>query len=133
MTVAKRSAGIVVLLGLIAALFPSMVVGAEALHVGDPGVTPPRVIKQGESKAPELCKHGHTWQGYLFLYQVRVDELGNATLIKPLKVPTITPPCPELFEAHRETIQHTKYRPALFKGKPVPVVIAVSVQYEVGR
>ena len=92
----------------------------------DGGATEPIQLSGANPAFPEIARDRH-FSGSMFVFEALIDESGNVGNVRTLRMPKITPPTPEVEQACIAAIRAWKYRPATFRGKPVPALLTVSV------
>ena len=69
----------------------------------------------------------HHFSNPIFIFEAVIDERGLVQNLRVVSEPKCIPPWPELTQAARKAILQWRYKPATFKGTPVPVYLTVSV------
>jgi hypothetical protein len=89
------------------------------------GTTLPELVSRVEPDLP--CREGHHFDSGILVFEGVITELGEVTELKATRVPTITPPCPQMVQTCLEAISKWRYRPATRLGKPVRTPLSVSI------
>ena len=89
------------------------------------GIVPPRKIVNVPPVYPALARSAHI-QGVIVLDAV-IDTDGTVTAVRVLR------PLPILDEAAVEAVRQWKYTPALANGRPVAVVMTVTINFSLAQ
>lgn len=98
--------------------------GQEPIHVGG-NVTAPRKRHHVNPIYPAVAAAARV-QGTVVI-EATIDENGNVVNARVLRS------IPVLDGAALEAVGQWKYEPTLLNGRPVPILMSVSVQFELGR
>lgn len=94
--------------------------GARAVHVGGK-IKPPMKIKNVAPIYPEIAKSAHV--SGVVVIEATVGEDGKVADAKVLRS------VPLLDQAALDAVRQWEYKPTLLNGKPVPVVMTVSINF----
>jgi TonB family protein len=95
---------------------------AGAVRVGG-AVPEPRKLKAPSPNYPPIARQGRV-QGAVVL-EVTISPEGKVVDLTPLRGPD------ELIEAAIEAVRQWEYTPTLVDGKPVPVILTVTVNFRI--
>jgi hypothetical protein len=86
-------------------------------------VSEPVEIEKSLPNVPERLK---TWKARILVVEGIVQNDGSVTAIRVLRpdpIPTVSAPC---IDAYVRATSKWRYRPATYRGKPVPAYLTVS-------
>jgi periplasmic protein TonB len=89
------------------------------------GMTPPRKVVDVNPVYPQLAQTAHA-QGIVILEAI-IDAQGNVSSVHVLRS------IPLLDQAAVDAVRQWRYTPALLNGTPVPVVMTVTVNFQLNR
>jgi len=93
----------------------------EPVRVGG-DIRPPNKIKDSKPVYPDIAKQARV-QGIVILEAI-IDPQGNVTNVRVLRS------IPLLDQSAIEAVKQWKYEPTLLNGVPVPIVMTVTVNFQ---
>ncbi len=97
---------------------------SEPLRVGG-DVSAPLELRRVLPEFPDRCA-GFQFEG-VFIVEAIISRSGHVSGVRTLRPAVTVPPCPEAEAAVRKALAQWLFKPAMYRGQPVPVYLTVPV------